>query len=195
MTQNLFSNTKIDTPLRKTIRERRSIKSNYKQETVEESLVMEILDDAVWAPNHGLREPWRFIFISSEDKEQFVEKLVQTFPKEMHENRRHYFNQPAAFLIIVMPEDSRQKQREEDFGAVSCLIHNFQLLAWEKKLGVVWKTNPHIYDPKVRKLLGVEAGEKIVGFLHLGFFTEEFIPKMRERTDPREKLTRFNEIG
>lgn len=41
MTQNLFSNIKIDTPLRNTIRERRSIKANYKQETVPEPLVME----------------------------------------------------------------------------------------------------------------------------------------------------------
>lgn len=136
-----------------------------------------ILDDAVWVPNHGLREPWRFIFISSEEKERFAEKLVQTFPREMQENRRHYFNQPSAYLIVIMPEDSRQKQREEDFGAVSCLIHNFQLLAWERKLGVVWKTNPHIYDPKVRKLLGVAAGEKIVGFLILAFLQRIYFQK------------------
>ncbi|MDG5473512.1 nitroreductase [Jeotgalibacillus sp. ET6] len=183
-----------DSPLLKVIRERRSIKANYTDDPVAESLIMNILDDAVWAPNHGLREPWRFIFVSSEEKENFIGKLVQTFPKEMQENRRQYFNQPAAFLIIVIPEDPRHKQREEDFGAVSCLIQNIQLLAWEKKLGVVWKTNPHIVDPKVRSLLGVKPGEKIIGFLHLGFFQEESIPQGRTRTNPREKLTRFQDI-
>lgn len=169
------------------MKERRSIKTGYLQKEVLLELVEQLLEVAVWAPTHGLREPWRFIFVSSEQKEGFIDQLVQTFPKEMQENRRNYFSQPAAFLIVVMKEDPRQKQWEEDYGAVSSLIQNFQLLAWEQKLGVVWKTNPHIYDPKVRELVGVEPGEKIVGFLHLGYFEET--PKAMPRTPVKEKLT------
>ncbi|KPB05952.1 nitroreductase family protein [Bacillus sp. CHD6a] len=171
------------------IRERRSIKAGYTEKEVTQETVLELLDDAVWAPNHGLREPWRFIFVSSSEKQGFVEKLVKTFPPEMQENRRSYFSQPAAILIVVMEEDPRQKQWEENFGAVSSLIQNFQLLAWEKKLGVVWKTNPHIYDPKVHKILGVQPGEKIVGFLHMGYFEE--VPPKRERKSAGSKLTAF----
>jgi nitroreductase len=172
------------------IKERRSIKNGYLDQEVPLELVEQLLEIAVWAPTHGLREPWRFIFVSSEQKETFVDQLVQTFPKEMQENRRNYFSQPAAFLIVVMQEDPRQKQWEEDFGAVSSLIQNFQLLAWEQKLGVVWKTNPHIYDPKVRDLVGVAPGEKIVGFLHLGYFDE--VPKAMPRTSVKEKLTVYD---
>ncbi|MCA1063690.1 nitroreductase [Rossellomorea sp. AcN35-11] len=171
------------------IRERRSIKSGYTNQEVTEETVSEILDDAIWAPNHGLREPWRFIFVSTKEKEGFVEKLVKTFSPDMQENRRNYFSQPAAFLIVIMEEDPRQKQWEENFGAVSSLIQNFQLLAWEQKLGVVWKTNPHIYDPKVRDLLDVKPGEKIVGFLHLGYFDQ--VPQVRQRTSVEEKWTVF----
>jgi nitroreductase len=173
--------------LAKIIRERRSIKSGYIDKEVTEETVLEILDDAIWAPNHGLREPWRFIFVSTKEKEGFVENLVKTFSSDMQENRRNYFSQPAAFLIVVMEEDPRQKQWEENFGAVSSLIQNFQLLAWEQKLGVVWKTNPHIYDPKVRDLLDVKQGEKIVGFLHMGYF--DTVPPVRQRTSAEEKLT------
>jgi nitroreductase len=152
-------------PIAKIIRERRSIKSGYISKPVAKELVLELLNDAVWAPNHGLREPWRFIYVSSEDKDEFVDDLVQTFPKEIQENKRNYFIQPA----------------------VSCLIQNFQLLAWEHKLGVVWKTNPHIYEPKVRELLGVQAGEKIVGFLHMGYFNE--VPEPKARKAVEEKFT------
>ncbi len=178
---------KTNSSLAKTIRERRSIKSGYLDKEVTEETVLEILDDAVWAPNHGLREPWRFIFVSAKEKEGFVEDLVKTFSPDMQENRRNYFSQPAAFLIVVMKEDPRQKQWEENFGAVGALIQNFQLLAWERKLGVVWKTNPHIYDPKVRDLLGVEPGEKIAGFLHMGYFDK--VPPGRGRTSAEEKYT------
>ncbi|MGD6830613.1 nitroreductase family protein [Sutcliffiella halmapala] len=169
------------------IRERRSVKSGYSDKEVTQETVLALLNDAIWAPNHGLREPWRFIFVSSADKEGFVEDLVKTFPPEMQENRRNYFSQPAAFLIVVMAEDPRQKQWEENFGAISSLIQNFQLLAWEQKLGVVWKTNSHIYDPKVRDLLAVKPGEKIAGFLHLGYF--ETLPPQRTRTPAEAKLT------
>ncbi|MCM3761786.1 nitroreductase [Alkalihalobacillus oceani] len=177
----------MSTDLAKLIRERRSIKNGYTDQAVLTELVKELLRDAVWAPNHGLREPWRFIYVPTEEKEEFVEKLVKTFPAEMQENRRAYFSSPAAFLIVIMEEDPRQKQWDENFGAIGALIQNFQLLAWERQLGVVWKTNPHIYDPKVRQLLGVQPGEKIAGFLHLGYFDE--IPKARARTTIEEKLT------
>ncbi|MCK0469870.1 nitroreductase [Halalkalibacter sp. APA_J-10(15)] len=170
-----------------TIRERRSIKANYLDKPISKELIHQLLNTAIWAPTHGLREPWRFIFVPTEHKESFVQKLVTTFPKELQKNRENYFRQPAAFLIVIMQEDPRQKQWEEDFGAVSSLIQNFQLLAWEQQLGVVWKTNPHIYDPKVRELLGVNPGEKIVGFLHLGYFDEA--PTGAARTPVEEKLT------
>ncbi len=173
--------------LARIIRERRSVKSGYVDKEVPESLIKELLDDARWAPTHGLREPWRFIFIPTEEKDHFVEDIVQTFPKDRQENRRNYYSQPKAFLIAVMDEDPRQKQWEENFGAISSLIQNFQLLAWERELGVVWKTNPQIHEPKVREMLGVQAGEKIVGFLHLGYFDQE--PKTRRRTPMEEKIT------
>lgn len=175
----------------KVIRERRSIKTNYKPDAVSEELVLELLNDAVYAPNHGLREPWRFVFVSTEKKEAFVERLITVYSPDVHDKRREMYSQPAAYLIVIMKEDPRQKQWEEDFSAVCCMIQNFQLLAWERGLGVVWKTNPHNWDPKAHTILGVQPGEKIVGFLHLGFFDTENPPAAKTRTPAEEKFTRF----
>jgi nitroreductase len=172
------------------IQERRTIRKDYLDKPVEEEEVLGLLDTAVWAPNHGKREPWRFIFVPSERKQRFAEEMAVLAGGD-RETMQQYFMEPAAYLIVVMPEDPRQKQWEEDFGAVSCLIQNFQLLAWEKQLGVVWKTNGHIYYPKVRELLQVKPGEKIVGFLHLGYFDEKSIPKAGKRQNPREKWTKL----
>lgn len=175
----------------KTIRERRSIKKGYKPDPVPEELVLELLNDAVYAPNHGLREPWRFLFVSTEDKERFIESMLEVYAPDQHEKRRALFSEPSAYLIVIMKEDPRQKQWEEDFAATSALIQNFQLLAWERGLGVVWKTNPHIWDPKTHRILGVQPGEKIVGFLHLGFFDPDDVPKAAPRTPAEEKFSRF----
>lgn len=42
------------------IKERRSIKL-FKKDPLPQGLLEELLNVAVWAPNHGVREPWRFI--------------------------------------------------------------------------------------------------------------------------------------
>lgn len=176
----------------KVIRERRSIKKGYKTDAVPEELILSLLNDAVYAPTHGLREPWRFMFVSSENKQAFIDKLVPVLPADIQQSRRDYFNEPAAFLVVIMKEDPRQKQWEEDFSATCALIQNFQLLAWEQGLGVVWKTNQHNWDPKARHVLGVQPGEKIVGFLHLGFFDPADTPKATPRTPAEQKFTRFS---
>ncbi|WP_138416695.1 nitroreductase family protein [Aquibacillus sediminis] len=181
---------KITTPVAKVIRERRSIKDGYLDKPVSQELIIELLNDAKWAPNHGVREPWRFIFVPTDKKEKFVEDIVQTYPENMHDNRREYLSKPAAFLIVVMKEESIPKKWEENFGAVSSLIQNFQLLAWEQELGVVWKTNPHIYDTNVHQLLDLESDEKIIGFLHLGYFEHQ--PESKPRTPIKEKFTVYS---
>ncbi|MFC4735977.1 nitroreductase [Bacillus daqingensis] len=182
------------TPLQKAIRERRSIKTGYTDEPVEKTLVMDLLRDAVWAPNHGLREPWRFVYVSAEEKEAFVEGLLGHYAKREHENRRKLFMEPAAYLIVIMKEDPRQKQQDENMGAIGSMIQNFQLLAAERQLGTVWKTNPHIYEPDVRGMLGVKAGERIAGFLHLGYYEEKNKPKRKEPTPPEELTTDFSSL-
>lgn len=172
--------------LRKIIRERRAVKQGYTDKPVTEELVRELLTDAIWAPTHGNRQPWRFIFIDKKNLPDFAKKVAQTYPEEMRENREAYLNEPNAILVVIMEEPEMQKQWEENYGAVACLIQNFWLLAWEKNLGVVWKTNPHIYHPQVKEILGVKENEKIVGFLHLGFFEE--IPEKKPRISVDEKF-------
>ncbi|TRY25873.1 nitroreductase [Brevibacillus sp. LEMMJ03] len=182
------------TSIAKIIRERRTIRS-FTNEPVTKELIIDLLNDAVWAPTHGLRQPWRFLFVSTDEKERFIEYLLQAFPNDQQDKMRTYFHaQASAFLIVIMSEDPRPKQWEEDFAASAAMIQNFQLLAWERKLGVVWKTNNHNWDPKVRQLLGVKPGEKIVGFLHLGFFDSEQIPEPKPRTPAEEKLTLFENL-
>src|SRR5699024_8911264 len=150
----------------KTIRERRAVKKGYNDKEVTEEAVRGILEDAIWAPTHGMRQPWRFIFVSKENQPDFAKKVSQTYPEELHENRENFLNEPNAFLVVVMQAPEKQKQWDENFGATAALIQNFWLLAWEKKLGVVWRTNPHIYHPEVKDILGISEHEKVVGFIH-----------------------------
>ena len=182
-------NVKNKSALATIIRERRAVKKGYTARKVEEGTVRELLEDAIWAPTHGMRQPWRFIFVDKDNLPTFAKEVSKTYTEDMQQNREEYLNEPNAILVVIMEEPEKQKQWEENYGAVSSMIQNFWLLAWEKDLGVVWKTNPHIYDPKVKEILNVRENEKIVGFIHLGYFDKKPIKKDRISLD--EKFTTY----
>ncbi|HLT56401.1 MAG TPA: nitroreductase [Bacillota bacterium] len=180
------------TYLAEIIRNRRAVKKGYIDKEVSEKLVRELLDTAIWAPNHGMRQPWQFIFISKKALPDFAKKVAAAYPEEMQANREAYLNEPQAILVVIMENSDMPKKQDENFGATAAMIQNFWLLAWERNLGVVWKTNPHIYFPKVKELLGVQENEKIVGFLHLGYFEEQ--PVRKERIPVSKKFMTYEQL-
>lgn len=182
-------NTTNQSALATIIRERRAVKKGYTNKLVEEAVVRDLLEDAIWAPTHAMREPWRFIFIGKEQLPSFAKKVAATYDEKKQQNREEYLNEPNAMLIVTMDEPVEKKQWEENYGATASLIQNFWLLAWEQKLGVVWKTNPHIYDPKMKEILQLGENEKVVGFLHLGYFEEA--PAKKERTPVDKKFSTY----
>lgn|SRR5690625_1743453 len=177
--------------LRTIIRERRAVKKDYTDKPVTESVIKELLNDAIWAPTHGNRQPWRFIFVDKENLPSFAKKVAATYPEDMQENRENYLNEPNAILVAIMEAPEMEKQWDENFGAIASLIQNFWLLAWERKLGVVWKTNPHIYHRGVAEMLGIKENEKIVGFIHLGYFDE--IPEKKTRISIDDKFSAYKD--
>ena len=96
------------------IKERRSVKL-FKQEPLPEGLLEELLNVAVWAPNHGLREPWRFIAFQG-DGAKFLSEAAFSFLKraitdpDAAAKRKEYISNIPLTLIVVMPEDPRQRE-------------------------------------------------------------------------------------
>ncbi|MEK4029604.1 MULTISPECIES: nitroreductase [Bacillaceae] len=171
---------------------RRTIKS-FKKEPISPEVIIELLNVAKWAPNHKLTEPWRFQLYVDEGKEKFIQAYIHSQPKvdgdvsEKVKRKAQYFRDIPVHLVVIMPEDPRQRRWDEDYGAVSSLIQNFQLAAWERGIGMIWRTNDWIYDPAFREEIGVAPGEKIVATLMIGY--PQHVPTARPRTDIRECLT------
>ncbi|MFC5701021.1 nitroreductase [Cohnella faecalis] len=180
----------LEYPVAQLIRDRRTVRQ-FREDPVPQLLITKLLDIACWAPNHGFREPWRFIQYRGEARRTFAESVVATFSAEEKEKngdrRLAYYMDIPVHLIVVAKEDPRAKQREEDFAAVCCWIQNFQLAAWERGLGVVWKTNPYLHAPAFRETVGVHAGERIAAVLHVGY--PAAIPDARPRISGESLLT------
>lgn len=180
------------------IRERRTV-WDFKADVIPLEQITELLNVAVWAPTHGLREPWRFTLIRGDARRRFAEAVVETYSEEdkvkYGQRSTDYYLGIPYHLMVTIPQDTRQNKYDEDFAATSCMILNLQLAAWEQGIGLVWKTNPFIYAPSFRETYNVQPSEKIVGVLHIGYPAKIYKP--RRRTQAEEKLTilsTYNEV-
>jgi len=181
------------TTIQSIIKERRSV-SKFKDTPVSRDLIIELLNVAIWAPNHKLTEPWRFILVQGEGKKRMANAVVESFTPENKEKigEKTYNNlveNVPVHLVVVVKEDENPVRREEDYAATASLIQNFQLAAWEQGIGMVWKTSGFIKSEQFRHALSIESDERVVGLLQLGY--PEMIPNAKPRVPAEEKLTLF----
>lgn len=178
------------------ILQRRSIKK-FNGQPVDKQDVLEILDNAKWAPNHGNREPWRIVVGTSEQLPN-VHALLRdmAIPKwqELSEEtlalQMQKFTLAGAYAFVLVKEDMRQKERLEDYAATCCYIQNAQLLALEKGIGTCWKTPGFLDQPKFREAFNAQPDERIISMLQFGYFDEA--PKAKERKELSNFVTEFS---
>ncbi len=173
--------------LTEAIRTRRSV-GEFTDQAVDPALVQELIDTAVWVPNHKMTEPWRFVFISGEGVHRYAsirrDMTLETLPTQDEEKRRlagegayQKFATVSAYLGVVMKQSENPETREEDYASCCCLTQNFLLLAWERGLGTIWKTFK--YDARLRALLQLADDEIVVGWIHLGYPVSVPVPAPR----------------
>lgn len=156
--------------LQEAISSRRSIKKFKHDMTIDNNDLFEVIEKATDAPNHGMREPWRFIHIPKEKLGEMSRDVTYfAFPNSPEKQEDHYNNvtKLGGMLVLVVKTDSRQRQNRENFFAMGAYAQNLMLLLHEKGIGTCWKTPPYIFDPKVRKVFGIKGDEAIAGLLYL----------------------------
>ena len=147
--------------VRDAIIQRRSIKK-FNGQPVEREDLMAIIDDAVWAPNHGNREPWRLVVACGKELENLHQLLRDlTIPKWQELSSEDLAKQMLKFTLrwlclCYRTRGCTSKERLEDYAAASTFIQNMQLLAWDRGIGSCWKTPGFLDNPKFREALKVQ---------------------------------------
>jgi nitroreductase len=175
------------------IRSRRSINS-FTDQPVSLELVQDLLETAVYAPNHRLTEPWRFIYFAGEARQTYstirAQMVVDSMASAGEAERQQAFDGTIqkfmavpAYLVVAMTPRGHAEMDEEDYAACACVIQNFLLLAWEQGLGTNWKTFKN--NARLREFLSLAEGEKVVGIIHLGYPTDETRTSRRQMAHTR----------
>lgn len=180
------------------IKNRRTIRDTKKDPINMEDL-MELLEVASYAPFHSKEEPWQFIMVSEEkEKVYYASKIVDSYErmaltetytvekiKKSTEFFKTYIVDTPMHLIITTDHSENEKKNLEAIGATCAFVQNLQLAAWEKNIGMVWRTNPYIFDKQFYKEMGIPENRKILGALHIGYINS--IPKgTKKRKHPSE---------
>ena len=138
------------------IRARRTLKE-FGPDEVPRAIVADLLDLAVYAPNHHRTEPWRFVVVGPET----ICALAQaTGDAKLLRSRTAIV---VAQVVAADPAVAR-----EDFAACACAIQTLMLAARALELASYWRTPKALQTAAAADVLGLEAGTDPVGIVHLG---------------------------
>ncbi len=181
------------------IKDRRTIYPEfYSDRKVHKEQIDTILNSAIWAPNHGMTQPWRFKVFIDEGKQKlanFLEEMYVThIPKERQTDikRARMQNRPAAasaIIAVCMERQASEKIPEiEEVMAVACAVQNMYLTCTAYGLGGFWSTPKFMSLTDTNEFLGLGEKDKCLGFFYIGYPSTDW-PKGQRK--PIEYVTEW----
>jgi len=183
--------------IRDAILERRTV-HRYSTEPIPEGAVDRALECAIAAPNHKLTNPWRFTRVGPEGREAIEDLYVELkragaddLSDEQEQLYRRKVGDPPELVVPSQILADDEFTRREDYAAVACAIQNFMLSLRGEGVFSKWTTGSVTRRPETYELLGIDPeDEEIVGFLWIGYPTEDRAGREKPDRRPRREVTR-----
>lgn len=153
---------------------------------------------AMRAPDHGHLQPWRFLTVEGQAREQLGEILAQTAlaqdaeaPQAVVDKARNGpLRAPLVVVVIAKLQEHVKYPKSEQLLAAGCAAHGILLAAYAQGIGAVWRTGELAYSPQVAQGLGLAEGEEVIAFLYLG--TPQKEPRVAEKVDLAEFVSAWS---
>ncbi len=173
------------------IHDRQSIyPSSFTGETIDDSIVDKLLDNANKAPSHRHTEPWRFYVVSSNAKMRFAKFMQDCYYMQYNNNGFNPIKYEkiakkimatSHLVIISMHRDENESVPEwEEIAAVSCALQNLYLSVSAAGLGGYWST-PGYFIEEATLFFNMSENERCLGLFYLGVPKEELPLKIVKR--------------
>jgi nitroreductase len=181
------------------IQDRRTIfPEQFSSRKVHKEQIEKLLNNAIWAPNHGMTQPWRFkVFMDNGIKKLAdfqAEHYKEITPPDMYDEEKYQKlkTRPllaSAIITICMKRQESEKIPEiEEIEAVACAVQNMYLTATAYGLAAYWGSGGVTYTEGMKKFLGLSEKDKCLGFFYLGYPAIEW-PKSHRK--PIEYVTEW----
>ena len=154
---------------------RRRMSWDFQDRPVAKEVVERMLSTAVWAPNHRLTEPWRFLVVN---KDRGIRNILgdMAFEASMDRNnnpdraektRQAQLDPPILIYVYTVP-GTKESATTENYASVCCAVQNISLTGVAEGLAVTWETGGITGHPRLSETLGADAEWSLVGLLSVG---------------------------
>ena len=138
------------------------------------------------SPDHGKLFPWRFVVLGPESRAALAGALRplsvrQADPGKAEKVLAKLTAAPVSVLVVSTPVEGHKVPVWEQQLSAGAVCMNLEHAADAFGYSASWITDWYSYDPQALELLGVEPGEQVAGFIHMGTLAEG--PLERPRPD------------
>ena len=165
---------------------------------IDDDIIESILRLATWAPTHKLTQPWDFIVFKGAGVKEFFDKQAEiyqaiTLPDQIAQRKieKYAFNatQTSHVIAVIARHHPENKIPEiEETVATACALQNIYLSLNSFGIAGYLSTGNVCYSPQMGDYLGLNSGDKCLGFFQLGVPADEIKPVNRKRIDVLEKI-------
>jgi nitroreductase len=162
------------------VKHRRSIYTGqFTGEKIDDAIIEQMLENANWAPTHGLTEPWRFTVFTGDGIRKLAEFQAELFKKVTtvagsfnqgkYEGLKTKPLSSSHVIGIGMKRDAKGKIPEiEEIEAVACAVENMYLTAAAYGVGCYWGSGGITYMEEAKPFFGLGPDDKFLGFVFVG---------------------------
>lgn len=192
-----IANLALAEELSAVIMERRTVHRFKPNVAIDQGIVDESLRLSLYAPNHKLTYPWRYIQVGTRARERIVaaeclrREELGVFTEERRQKLTGAIMNPSCVVAALTPCDGGSFRDKEDYATISCGLQNMSLYLWAKGIASKWSTASFTTSPATLAVLEVDPkAYECAGFIFIG--TPETVPEMAERPDLGKVLTRLD---
>lgn len=147
------------------IKGRRTIQS-FENNPIDEKVLAQIVEAAIWAPNHKLTFPLSLWRLGTEIREKMIALAIG---EEKQAKLRDQLFSVGEILALGLNRSSNPFREREDYATVACAVQNMSLVAHSLGLGSKWGTGALTRENSTYSVMGIDPEKiEIVGFFYLG---------------------------
>lgn len=158
-----------------------------------EAEIEQILHLGARTPDHGKLFPWRFVVLGPQSRADLSEALAVLAEAQGRVDKdlavlAKLANPPMTIMVVSIPIQGHKVPVWEQQLSAGAVCMNLEHAADALGYSASWITDWYAYDPAAVALFGVQDGETIAGFIHLGTLTDP--PLERPRPNMAHKVER-----
>lgn len=141
------------------------------------------------APDHGMLRPWRFLVVAGEARDRLGQIFVDNLKPESEEQKAKLLSAPlrAPLVIVAVAQikDHPKVPAVEQICATAAAVQNMSVAIHALGYASIWRTGQAAFNDGVKKALGFNPRDEIVGFLYVGS------PTLANRPVPENRIGDF----